>query len=507
MLNLSDPNNSNTYNPLLFGSVPSKAARLVNLIPDTSGNAGADFYTQAVNAAFTNIFLGLDGMKRAYTFEDINVLLNNGEALASLMNQVSNPKDKVSIDTFLNNYKRSKKVNDEWVEVISSDDLKRQLGGISGRITTFATGSMGKIFNVYNPEIQLLDTMKEGKSLYVMLPTMDQSYPSEIIAKMIISDLRSATAALQELPKHQRPRVPFQVFLDEFGSYATEASRELFTQGRSAGLAMIPALQDFSQLNRVSPEFAQTIIQNTYTKVFFNFKDPTNAESAADIIGKVLKTTKTITQSKGSSSGSSGDDVVDYREKATENNGISIALREAEEHIVSAETLACLPIGQCIVKSGEGRVFHLTTEFIDAHIDGIEFKKNAFTPPDNGLKPLNLGEVALSGLDVATSENAPAPTSTEKDDPHKDARQAFFAYALTTHNPPNKKVLTEVFNHVARGAKEKIQLFSKYRDKPHWQAFLLLTEADTEFREKANAYRQSIQDQIQKNDASKYTPL
>ncbi len=56
----------------------------------------------------------------------------------------------------------------------------------------------------------------------------------------------------------------FLAVLDEMGAYVMEGVARLFEQARSAGVALVPAFQSFSQLNKVSREFGDIIIQNTW---------------------------------------------------------------------------------------------------------------------------------------------------------------------------------------------------------------------------------------------------
>ena len=60
------------------------------------------------------------------------------------------------------------------------------------------------------------------------------------LGKMIVSDIRSAVAHIQDLPKGERPE-HFIALLDEMGAYVMEGVGRLFEQARSANIALIPA--------------------------------------------------------------------------------------------------------------------------------------------------------------------------------------------------------------------------------------------------------------------------
>src|SRR5690606_16323188 len=96
------------------------------------------------------------------------------------------------------------------------------------------------------------------------------------------------------LAKAERPAIPFLCLLDEMGSYVMEGIARLFEQARSANIALLPAFQSFSQLNRVSPDFADIVIQNTWNKVFFKFGSKDSTEDAAEILGHTTRFQRTI---------------------------------------------------------------------------------------------------------------------------------------------------------------------------------------------------------------------
>lgn len=477
VINTSEPENSNTYNPLLFGNANAKSARLVNLIPSTSNNAGTDFYTQAVNEAFINIFLALDSCGYSYTFEDLNLLLKDGDLLKSVLSQVKDPNIKPSVDAFLKSYSKTVKKGDEWVEIVSSELLEKKLGGMAGRITTFSTGDMGEIFNTYHPEVQLLDTILTGKSLYIMLPTMEQDYPAESTAKLILSDLRSAVAQIQKLPSDKRPRIPYLIFADEMGSYAMESVSRLFEQARSANISMIPALQAFSQLNKVSSDFSDVICQNCFSKVFFSFGESDNTDKAADLIGKVNRTTETLTLSESSSKGSIQTDITGMKNNDGQGDGVSVSYRQEEQHIVSPQQIKSLPIGECVTVLGDGRVHHLQTEYLT--VDGdAEFKKTRYdTPLPKEYIPLNLNNGELQIRKEGEDKKTPEVSEQQR---QKDEDIKSILHVINESNipdRPNKKVISEVYNKIKNEDVKAIAYYCKKKEGSYWKALVFISQS------------------------------
>ena len=392
VLNVSDPANSNTYSPLMHGDADEKSSRLLNL-QEAIGNA--DHYLQSAGHAFRVVFDALDALDYCYTFEDFVTILNSSAALVrlekELKNYSPNSSELLALSNFLELYRT---VDRKGNTTINIDALKKNIGGMVSRLTQFSSGKFGEVFNTYNPEIDLLDIILSGKMLYVMVPTMAKDTAALNLAKMMLSDLRSVVAKVQELPKTMRPEPSFICLCDEMGSYAIEAVRTLFEQGRSAGIQMIPAFQSFSQLNMVSDTFSDIIIQNTWNKVFFKFGSKDAPEDAAEILGKQSKFLKTVSASKSESSS------MQMLRTSPESNtgdgtGLTEGWREQESFRVEPDELRGLDKGQAIMQIG-AKVYCIDTPMIFFPEELPPFEKNVFNiSMPEGLTPMKMGEKYL----------------------------------------------------------------------------------------------------------------
>lgn len=384
VLDISAPDESNTMNPLLTGDPDEVASRLMNLIPSSENNPGSDFYRQSANHALTVVIAALQKSKKLYHFGDLSILMQSARALEELERITPPSAERRGLSVFLDQFRVQKK---EGVE-IDVARLKTVLGGMAGRIALFAQGKFGEVFNVYAPEIVLEEIILQNKMLYVSLPTMGKDTAALNLGKMIISDLRSAVAKIQDLPKQMRPEYPFLAVLDEMGAYVMEGVARLFEQARSAGVALVPAFQSFSQLSKVSPEFADIVIQNTWQKFIFKFGTADGAETAASLFGKHIKHQKSInlTGSESSSSqvlrtqpdGSQGD-----------AGGVSLSYREEEDFRFPPEKVMTLGMGEIFALSGS-RAYHLRTPMLEfpKKIPSCEIAKHqVFLPEDK--EPLN----------------------------------------------------------------------------------------------------------------------
>jgi len=359
VLNVDQPDNSNTYNPILRGDADEVASRLLNLLPSSENSPGADYFRQTANHALTVITGALKAARRRYHFSDLAILMQSARALAELERMVpSGTPERMSLQIFLDQFRKKGK---EGVQ-IDVDKIKTVLGGMSGRIATFGQGKFGRVMNTYTPEIDLTDIVVNNKCLYAMLPTMGKDTAALNLGKIILSDLRTAVYNVQALKKNLRPNPPFLVFADEMGSYVMSGIARLFEQARSANICMLPAFQSFANLSVVSPDFADIIVQNTWNKVFFKFASKDSPEQAAEIIGMTKRFAYSL--SKSENEGESAQNLrATPQGNATKGGGFSESYRQNEEYRVTPDQLKSIGMGEAFVMSG-ARIFHVKTPMI-----------------------------------------------------------------------------------------------------------------------------------------------
>ena len=380
VVNPGQPELSNTYNPILFGDPDEVAARILSLIPSTASSAGADHYKQSANLALVCFISALqeetEGQRqawinecrskglpegyidrgrvkgKAYNFLDLSLLTMNEGVLSQLMESVVNAdKDSLTrknLSIFLDQYAKEN-VTDAREGVIQVDikKLKDTLGGIGARMHQFGSGNFGPVLNSYRPEVIMYEAIKEGKIVYVALPTMGKVEAAQNLGKIVISDLKTAISWLQ-LNKNDRPKIPFLAFMDEMSSYAVESLAVMFEQARSARVALLPAIQTDSGLSNISEDFKERILANTETKIYFKLSSQETATAAAEMIGMTKRVVKS--ESSGKSDSTSAQALqVGPNKNASSGESKTDGEREQEEYLVSADQLKGLDIGECIV--------------------------------------------------------------------------------------------------------------------------------------------------------------
>ncbi len=386
VLNTADPANSNTYNPILYGEGDEVASRLLNLLPVTEGSAGADHYKQQANIAITNVINALKVANYRYHFGDLTVLLSSHRAMDNLLRMsVQGSPELRTLEIYLDQYRAMGKGG---VAELDMKRIKETFGGIAGRIALFAQGGFAKTFCTYTPEIDLYDAIRTGKIIYIMLPTMAKDTAALNLGKMIISDLRTAVARIQDLPKRMRPDPPFMCFLDEYGSYATSSASALAEQARSANCTLILAFQSTANLKTVGPDFADKVLQNSWTKVFFRFGNKDDSEYAAELVGKTVKFAQSLS---GSESTGETSPLTNFGAQINESDseGTGESWRETEAFRVTPDQLRGLGKGEAVVYV-QSQMYHIripmvseTEELPEFHVIRRDVKMPKAEKPSN----------------------------------------------------------------------------------------------------------------------------
>lgn len=359
-----DPKNSNTYNPVMFGDPDEVASRILGLIPSTESNAGSDYYKQAANQAIRAMVSALQFLGVPYSMRDLSILLDSAAALDALYTAVLAKGDKtpaaIELRLWVENFRRPYDPKAAGgAGSLDMQKVKQLLGGIAGRLQQFGTGTFGEVMNTYDPDIKLHDIIAQGKICYMALPTMGKDVAAMNLAKMAVSDLRTCVSWLQK-DVHKRPKIPFQVFIDEAGSVlgSGEALARLTEQARSARIFLQLAVQNLAQFRVVSEELSEMVPGNTVVKMVFRLGSVDSPNELAELIGmkKIITRSRSTTAAKSTSA-----EFTKFGPGHTESDSVNTAFgeREEEDYIVHPDAIRRLDKGECIMVHEGGNVYDL----------------------------------------------------------------------------------------------------------------------------------------------------
>lgn len=368
VINPADPQNSNSYNFVLYGDADEVASRILSTVPSTQSSAGADYYKQASNQGLISLISTIKAMGLAYNCMDLAILLTNAKAMMALdkMVETQAPAGHKSIALFRLFLESCKTTNNNTgATTVDVKKLRDTFGGVAGRLFVYGIDKCGEVTSSYTPDVRLFEDIRDNRLIYCALPTMGKQMAAQNFGKIVTGDLRSAIAQIQSLPVSQRPNPPFLVWLDEVASYGSaEALETPFQQARSASVFLGVGFQENSSIEVLGESFLGSIVGNTFSKLFFKPANRETADTWADLIGKHKTIQETMSRSYGGGASAASLRVTPDSTRS-ENQGIGVSYREQEEYRLSAERLARLDFGQAVLLYGASRVYDVRVPKLD----------------------------------------------------------------------------------------------------------------------------------------------
>lgn len=404
VVNIDDASISHTYNPLLRGDGESVTDRFVNTVDTgTPGGSGEHFKTQARISLLPTI-AAIKFLNMAYTPLDLFILMTNPNAMEWLLKELRT-KDNHS-EEYLNyamylDSQRDK--NRDGAYEINMAKLKQQTFGVAGRLLPYGQQEMGKVMNTYNPEVDLLEAIANNQIIFFMLPTLEKNESSIAFAKLFLSDLRSCIATIYRDPVAYKPLIPYEIYLDEFGSYAMLSVAQLFEMARGANIALLPFFQTVANLTRLGDEFAIQIMENTEIKTFLNLGGKDSRNEAAEISGEVLRYMKSVSKNEGRGLSNTHLDS-DLFSKVSHSEGVSTGYKQTYDYKVRPEVFENLGPGESVVLIG-GRAFKIKLPMVEPDVkkryERIRYRK----PSVIGLSLIDRFETEFSLLNTGVKKS------------------------------------------------------------------------------------------------------
>lgn len=182
--------------------------------------------------------------------------------------------------------------------------MSEQLGFLQmqfTRVLSLLSGTYGYITGTDISEIDWIDVINQRRTVYIMLPALEKSPESlKQLGRMVVTSMRNAMlpiigggqlTGLKKILIDGRPigkRVPYGLFLDEYGSYCVEGFGDVVAQIRSMGVFACFSGQDWASFKKGSEVEADRVNANTSTKIFLKTFDPNTVKLLVDTCGKNL---------------------------------------------------------------------------------------------------------------------------------------------------------------------------------------------------------------------------
>ena len=289
IINLSDPANSDHYNPFK-GASPTVAKDMIINMTDWS----EEHYKLNAERYLQRILILLEIGKVSLSFRKIIkcIPVDNFLGLSSKLLE----KELITKEQHMSNIEISK----------TSGKIAQ---GSMARFSTIAESEIGGIFN--SKGVDIAQALQEKAIILFILNPLTYPELSPAFGRLVLIDAKKAigslfkmntssqaerantTQATQTNPTEERPNIinapiPQRTFfiLDEINVYATTALTDLVNKSRSAGVTCILSTQSLSDLDFACGDaYKEQIIENCNNYIVMRQNSGVNAEHWANILG------------------------------------------------------------------------------------------------------------------------------------------------------------------------------------------------------------------------------
>ena len=224
-------------------------------------------------------------------------------------------------------------------EHLQDVDLAKTSGEIAenaaARFATIRDSDLGQIFDVSG--IDIYTALQENAVILFILNPLLYPETSPLIGNLIIIDSKKAVS---NFFKEKKKRIFY--IMDEINTYANASLLDLVNKSRSANVTCVLATQSLSDLDSVSEQFKEQVIENCNNYIVLRQNSSVNAEHWGNVIG-----TRQTLQATYQIKGESGE------VKSTDLG----SLRKVREYIYHPDDIKLLGTGQAIFVSRD-KMFH-----------------------------------------------------------------------------------------------------------------------------------------------------
>ena len=317
IINLNNPKNSDKYNPFQNTSPDVIKDMLINMT-----NWSEEHYKY-------NTERYIQRLCKLLALQDITISL---EVLTNYL----------PTDNFI---KLSKDLTNKGLiskaEQLENIELANTSGKIAesaaARFATINESSLGQIFDTSG--IDIYTALSENAIILFVLNPLLYPEMSPLIGNLIIIDSKKAVSNFYE---HEKKKKRIFYILDEINVYASVSLLDLVNKSRSANITCILATQSLSDLDHVSGEFKEQIIENCNNYIVLRQNSSVNAEHWSNVIGTRV-TMQATYQIKGENGEAQSTDLG--------------SLRKTREYIYHPDDIKLLPTGTAIFLSRD-EMFH-----------------------------------------------------------------------------------------------------------------------------------------------------
>ena len=210
----------------------------------------------------------------------------------------------------------------------------KALQGLKSQLESLLLSDFGHLLRAHDGGIDLFEAIRHHKIVYLLLDSRTYGESSRALGKIILQDLKAASARVDnEIPRAERKS--FAVIVDEFADMATEDFVGFLDRARSSKIGVVVAHQEIADLSRISPEFAQRLMNSTSTLFAFLQKLPDSSELIAGVAG--TRKTREVTEQAET------DWLFGERKTGMKS------IKEVDEFVIHPNVIRSLNVGECVM--------------------------------------------------------------------------------------------------------------------------------------------------------------
>lgn len=276
---LSHPNSSDTYNPLLRGNPTEIKDKLMASFPE--GRGDSTYYRNHAQLLILDVLRALRSGGHGATLQDLHAAATTPDALIALYTLAQDDSIKQELQ--------------QRIETWNAD----KFSGLSTHLALICKSDFGHLFNTYNPTIDLLRAYQNRQIVYFGLPTLRYQETARGLARLVLQDLKTVAGLIQsDIPPEQRHHM--SVIVDEFASFAFAEFAEFLNKARASRIGVVLSHQSLSgDLKATGEGFFKQVVGNTNTKVFLRQDDADDAQYISRLGGTFRDIKETVRTETG----------------------------------------------------------------------------------------------------------------------------------------------------------------------------------------------------------------
>jgi hypothetical protein len=237
VLDPSEPTQSNSYSPWTNGDADEMAAKGLSLLsePEVRGSESTD----TAKHLLTVIIAAVQTSGRTFTTEDLHTILQSPAALEALLEQMPEGPSRLSLEIMLHGLRGSS-------GKIDRIRFREALGNLAEGLSRLMEGPLAPL-NELNPEVDITEIVRQGKCLYVCVPSLSEQAFARFFAQSIFEDVDDAYCVLTGLKRAARPHGSL-VFLGTHPGISIRYLQKLLDRARTSDTEVILAASSLEQL-------------------------------------------------------------------------------------------------------------------------------------------------------------------------------------------------------------------------------------------------------------------